>query len=87
MKQALKYLTDIVNNIFKLKKSKIKSRLRLYDVLAILFALHGSKCWTSNANDKSRLVTAEIKFIRTSLGYNQTQKNRKIFPKNAEISR
>ena len=55
-----------------MQKTLTKSRLTLYNVLALPALLYGSEWWTVKAKTKLRIVSVEIKFMRKSLGYNMT---------------
>jgi hypothetical protein len=59
--------SGIRNNMTLKEISLIKFRLRLYNLLALLF---DSKCWIRKAKTKSRLIAAEMEFMIIS--YNRT---------------
>lgn len=62
-------ITGIINNIFKPNRTRRNTRLKLYSTLALPVLLYGSECWTIKAKDKSRLISAEMKFMRKTAGY------------------
>jgi len=65
-----------------------KTRIKLYNTLALPVLLYGSKTWTFKARDARRITAAEMKYMRTSTGYTpagyktntQTAKELKITP-------
>jgi hypothetical protein len=54
------------------KKSLKKTRIRLYNTLALPVFLYGSETWTVKARDARRLSAAEMKYTRRTAGYNWT---------------
>jgi hypothetical protein len=44
------------------------TRLKVYNTLAVP-TLYGSEIWTLRKQDKSRLTTSEMKFLRKTSGY------------------
>ena len=53
-------ITGVKNDIFK--KKLIKSRLVVYNILALPTLLYGSGCWKIKAKPRSSTVATEIKF-------------------------
>jgi hypothetical protein len=51
-------ITGIINNIFRTQKSLNKTRLKLYNTLALLTLLYGSENWTMEAGDARRITAA-----------------------------
>jgi len=45
-----------------------KTRIKLYNTLAIPVLLYGSETWTSNARDARRITAAEMKYMRRRVG-------------------
>jgi len=64
-------ITGILNNVFKLQQTLKKTRLKLYDTLALPVLLHRSESWTIKARDARRITAAEMKYMRTA-GYTWT---------------
>ena len=64
-----------LNNVFKPQKTFKKTRLKLYNTLALPVLLYGSESWTIKARDARRITTAEMKYMRRTAGY--TWKNHK----------
>jgi hypothetical protein len=58
-------ITDIVNNVFGPKKTRIK----LYNILALPNLLYGSKNWTVKARNATRITATQIKYMRITAGY------------------
>jgi hypothetical protein len=54
-------ITGILNNVFKRQNSLKKTRIKLYNTLAVLVLLYGSKIWTIKARDTRRIIAAEMK--------------------------
>jgi hypothetical protein len=51
------------------KKSLKKTRIKLYNTLALPVLLYGSGTWTIKAGDGRRITAAEMKYIRKTAGY------------------
>ena len=64
-------ITGIINNLFKPQKTLNKTRIKLYNTLALPVLLYGSKTWTLNARDTRRVTAAEMKYVKTA-GYTWT---------------
>jgi hypothetical protein len=52
-----KYLkiTGIINNVFRVQKTLKKTRIKLYNTLALPLLLHGSEMWTIKAREARRI--------------------------------
>jgi hypothetical protein len=59
-------ITGILNNVFRPQKNLKKTRIRLYNTLALLVWLYGSETWTVKARDARRISTAE--YMRRTAG-------------------
>jgi hypothetical protein len=46
-----------------------KTRIKLYNTLALPVLLYGSETWTIKARDTRRITAAEIKYMRRTAGY------------------
>jgi hypothetical protein len=71
-------ITNIINNLFRPKKTRIK----LYNTLALPTLLYGSEKWTIKARDARRITAAEMKCMRRTAGYTWTDHK-----KNTEIAK
>ena len=69
-----------LNNVFKPQKTLKKTRLKLYNTLALPVLLYGSESWTIKERDARRITTAEMKYMRRTAGYPWTdhKTNRQI---------
>jgi hypothetical protein len=54
--------------VFKPQKTLKKTRIKLYNTLALPVLLYGIETWTIRARDASRIAAAEIKYIRRTAG-------------------
>jgi hypothetical protein len=54
------------------KKTLKKTRIKLYNTLALPVLLYGSETWTINARDTRRITAAEMKYMRKIAGYTGT---------------
>jgi hypothetical protein len=71
-------VTSVLNNVFRPQKSLRKTRIKLYNTLALQVLLYGSETWTIKARD-TRRRTAE--YIWTDYKTNeQIAKELKITP-------
>jgi hypothetical protein len=61
--------TGIINQIFKPNIVSKCTRIKIYKILARQTLAYGSESWTIRSNDRKRLISAEIRFIRRTLGY------------------
>jgi hypothetical protein len=75
-------ITDILNNVFKVQKTLKKTRIKLYNTLALSVLLYGSKTWTIKARDTRRITAAEMKYMRRTAGYIWTD-----YKTNAQIAK
>jgi hypothetical protein len=61
---------------FKFTSAKIKplkkTRIKLYNTLALPVLLYGSETWTIKARDARRITAAEMKYMRRTTGYTWT---------------
>jgi len=62
-------ITGILNNVFRPQKTLKKTRIKLYNTLALPVLLHGSETWTVIASDVRRITAAEMKYMRITAGY------------------
>jgi len=75
--------TGILNNVFRPQKNSFrKTRLRLYNTLALLVLLYGSETWTVKASDARRITAAAMKYMRRTGGYTWTD-----YKTNAQITK
>jgi len=51
------------------KKTLKKTRLKLYNTLALPVLLYGSETWTIKASDARRITAAEVKYMGRTAGY------------------
>ena len=65
-------ITGILNNVFRLQKTLQKTRIKLYNILALLVLLYGSETWTIKARDTRRITAAQMKYMRRTAGYTWT---------------
>jgi hypothetical protein len=65
-------ITGILNNVFRLQKTLKKTKIKLYNTLALPVLLNGSKTGTIKARDASRISAAEMKYMRRTAGYTWT---------------
>ena len=62
-------ITGILNNVFRPQKELKKTRIKLYNTLALPVLLDGSETWTVKARDTRRITAAEMKYMRRTAGY------------------
>jgi hypothetical protein len=62
-------ITGILNNVFRPQKTLKKTRIKLYNTLALPVLLYGSETWTVKAGDARRITAAEMKYTRITAGY------------------
>ena len=62
-------ITGIINNVFRPQKPLKKTRIKLYNTLALPVLLCGSETWTVIARDARRITAAEMKYMRRIEGY------------------
>ena len=66
-------ITGNLNNVFRPQKKTLKkTRIKLYNTLALPVFLYGSETWTIKARDARRITAAEMKYMRRTAGYNWT---------------
>jgi len=58
--------------VFKPQKTLKKTRIKLYNTLALPVLLYGSETWTLKARDARRITAAEMKYMRRTAGYTLT---------------
>jgi len=75
-------ITGILNNVFRPQKTLKKTRIKLYNTLALLVLLYGSETWTIKASDTRRITAAEMKYMRRTAGHVWTD-----YKTNAQIAR
>ena len=54
------------------QKTLKKTRIKLYNTLALPVLLYGSETWTIEASDARRITAAEMKYMRRTAGYTWT---------------
>jgi len=64
------------------KKTLKKTRIKLYNTLALPVLLYGSETWTIKARDARRITAAEMKYMRRTAGYIWTD-----YKTNAQIAK
>ena len=62
-------ITGTLNNVFRPQKTLKKTRIKLYNTLALPVLLYGSETWTIKARDARRITAAEMKYMRRTAGY------------------
>jgi ABC-type ATPase involved in cell division len=62
-------ITGILNYVFRPQRTLKKTRIKLYNILALHVLLYGSETWTIKATDVRRITAAEIKYMRRTAGY------------------
>jgi hypothetical protein len=62
-------IRGILNNVFRPQKTLKKTRIKLYNTLALPVLLHGSETWTIKASDTRRITATEV---RRTAGYTRT---------------
>ena len=63
-------ITGIINNVFRPQKKPLKkTRIKLYNTLALPVLLYGSETWVIKARDARRITAAEMKYMRRTAGY------------------
>jgi hypothetical protein len=75
-------ITGILNNVFRPQKTLKKTRIKLYNTLALPVLLYGSETWTIKARDARRITAAEMKYMRRTAGYIWTD-----YKTNAQIAK
>jgi hypothetical protein len=62
-------ITGIMNQIFKPNLVSKYTRIKIYKIFARPTLAYGSESWTIQSKDRKRLISAEMRFIRRTLGY------------------
>jgi len=65
-------ITGILNNVFRPQERLKKTRIKLYNTLALPVLLYGSETWTVKARDARRITAAQMKYMRRTAGYTWT---------------
>ena len=58
--------------MFKPQETLTKTRIKLYNTLALPVLLYCRETWTIKARDARRITAAEMKYIRRTAGYTWT---------------
>jgi hypothetical protein len=61
-------ITGILDNVFRPQKSLKKTRIKLYNTVALPVLLSGSEIWTVKARSARRITAAEVKYMRKTAG-------------------
>jgi hypothetical protein len=61
-------ITGIINSVFRPKKPLKKTRIKLYNTLALPALLYLSENWTTKARD-AKITAAQMKYMRITAGY------------------
>jgi len=64
------------------KKTIKKTRMKLYNTLALPVLLYGSETWTIKASDARRITAADMEYMRRTAGYTWTD-----YKTNAQITK
>ena len=64
--------TGILDNVFRPQKTLKKTRIKLYNTLALPVLLYGSETWTIKAREARRITVAEMEHMRITTGYTRT---------------
>ena len=75
-------ITGILNNVFKPQKPLKKTRIKLFNTLALPVLSYGSETWTIKASDARRITAAEMIYMRRTAGYTWTD-----YKTNAQIAK
>jgi hypothetical protein len=62
-------ILGLINNVLKPNQVQKTTRLKVYNTLAVPTLIYGSEIWTLRKQDKTRLTTSEMKFLRKTTGY------------------
>jgi len=80
-------IIGILNNVFRPQKPSKKTRIKLYNTLALQVLLYGNETWTIKAKDARRITAAEMKYMRRTAGYTWTDyKTNKQIAKGLKIT-
>jgi hypothetical protein len=55
--------------MFRPQNTLKKTRIKLYNTLALPVFLYGSETWAIKAGDARRITAAEMKYMRRTVGY------------------
>jgi hypothetical protein len=69
-------IAGILNNVFRSQKSLKKTRIKLYNTIA-LPVLYDSETWTVKERDTRRITAAEMKYMERTAGYIWAKKKKK----------
>jgi hypothetical protein len=58
--------------VFRPQKTRKKTRIKLYNPLALPVLLYGSETWTIKVRGAIRVTAAEMKYMRRTAGYTGT---------------
>jgi hypothetical protein len=61
-------ITGVLNNVFRPQKLFKKTRIKLYNSLALPVLLYGSETGTVKARDTRRITAVEMKYMAAKLG-------------------
>ena len=61
-------ITGILNKVFRPEEALKKTRIKLYNTIALLVLLYGSETWTIKASDARRITAARMKYMRKTAG-------------------
>ena len=76
-------ITGVLNNVFRPQKKPLKkTRIKLYNTLALPVLLCGSETWTVKVSDGRRITAAEMKYMRRTAGHTWT-----VYKTNVQIAR
>jgi hypothetical protein len=62
-------ILGLLNNVLKPNQVHKTTRLKVYNTLAVPTLIYGSEICTLKKQDKTKLTTPEIKFLRKTAGY------------------
>jgi len=62
-------ITGIINSVFRTQKTLKKTRIKLYNTLAVPGFLNGSENWTIKRRNTRRITAAGMKYVRKTAGY------------------
>jgi hypothetical protein len=65
-------ITGIINNVFRPQKTLKKTRIKLYNTLALPVLLYGSETLAIKARDARRITAAKMKYMRRTARYTWT---------------
>ena len=55
--------------MFRPQKTVKKTKIKLYNTLALPSLLYGNEKWSITGRDARRLTAAEVKYVRKTAGY------------------